>query len=142
MVIVHIKMLHLAFKSQRDTFFFHKSAESLDRIPDEHDHIPHADRQSLPPHLQFPEIQQLVHQLEQFFRITVNHGQPLFQVHVALLFDKCPERCQDQREGRTEFMTYIRKKAQLHLFQMLLLLPGVFPALLHHLFLFPAHVHP
>ena len=43
MVIVHIKMLHLAFKSQRDTFFFHKSAESLDRIPDEHDHIPHAD---------------------------------------------------------------------------------------------------
>ena len=99
--------------------------ERLQRVDREFPDIVLDQVEFFPAHLQPPEIQQVVHQREQFRGIGVDGAQGLQFFRILLFLEQFLQREQDEGQRRTQFVRDIGKEAELHLIQLLLL-----PALL------------
>src|SRR6266702_1701143 len=101
-------------ETEIDIFLFCHVREGKGKLPDELYDIAFAqvERQLL--FLQLPEVQQLVHHIQQSSCVTMDQLELAFPGWVIRFQDDLVHRRQYEREGRSEFMANVSEEPDLH----------------------------
>ena len=117
----HHRIRRLVFQREGDLPFLGRRLESVQQVLRKFPDAAQAELEFFSPHLHFPEIQQMVHQVQQGLRVPVHRFQPAVFPGPFLFLHQALERKDDQAERRPELVGNVREETELHLVQFFLL---------------------